>query len=110
MGSLYDAMDQIVEKVAAQFPGTIGFYTPSQAAAFAIDQQCPCLSSGIDLSLSVLSVPTDCLAWLGRISPERVWRMRSEQRKSRTSPENHGQDKSYWQQICQDYPDAPLNT
>jgi len=49
MGSLYTAMDQIVEQVAVQFPGLA--YTPSQAATFAIDQQCPCLSSGIDLSL-----------------------------------------------------------
>ncbi len=51
MGSLSEAMDQIVAQVENQFPGTVGFYTPSQAATFAISQQCPCLSSGIDLAL-----------------------------------------------------------
>ena len=72
MGSLYEAMDQIIEQVVAQFPGTIGFYTPSQATTFAINQQCPCLSSGIDLSLyQFCQVPTPCLAWLGRIAPEK---------------------------------------
>ena len=72
MGSLYEAMDQIIEQVAAQFPGTVGFYTPSQAATFGIKQQCPCLSSGIDLSLyQFCAYPTPCLAWLGRIAPEK---------------------------------------
>jgi UDP-glucose:tetrahydrobiopterin glucosyltransferase len=72
MGSLYEAMDQIVAQVAEKFPGTIGFYTPSQAATFNINQQCPCLSSGIDLSLyQFCAQPQQKLAWLGRIAPEK---------------------------------------
>jgi UDP-glucose:tetrahydrobiopterin glucosyltransferase len=73
MGSLSEAMDQIVAQVANQFPGTVGFYTPSQAATFAISQQCPCLRSGIDLSLyEFCSQPKECLAWLVELRQKRV--------------------------------------
>jgi len=48
MGSLYDAMDQIVEKWRLS-SWLWFFYTHRRQ--FAIDQQCPCLSSRIDLSL-----------------------------------------------------------
>lgn len=51
MGSLSAAMDEIVAQVATNFPGTIGFYTPSQAATFALNTEYVCLSSGVDLSL-----------------------------------------------------------
>ena len=113
MGSLYEAMDQIVEQVADKFPGTIGFYTPSQAATFAIDVTAyPCLSSGIDLSLyQFCSQPQPCLAWLGRIAPEKGLEDAVAAAKIANIPlkiMGKMQDKSYWQQICQDYPDAPF--
>lgn len=112
MGSLYAAMDRIVEQVAVQFPGTIGFYTPSQAATFAIDQQCPCLSSGIDLSLyQFCSQPKPYLAWLGRIAPEKGLEDAVAAAQIVRIPlkiMGKMQDKEYWQQICQDYPDAPV--
>ena len=112
MGSLYEAMDQIVEQVADRFPGTIGFYTPSQAATFAINQQCPCLSSGIDLSLyQFCQYPAPYLAWLGRIAPEKGLEDAVAAAKIANIPlkiMGKMQDKSYWQQICQDYPDAPV--
>ncbi len=112
MGSLYEAMDQVIEQVVAQFPGTIGFYTPSQAATFAINQQCPCLSSGIDLSLyQFCPDPAPCLAWLGRIAPEKGLEDAVAAAKIAKIPlkiMGKMQDRSYWQQICQDYPDAPI--
>lgn len=110
MGSLYEAMDQIVEQVADRFPGTIGFYTPSQAATFAIDQQCRCLSSGIDLSLyEFCAHPKPWLAWLGRIAPEKGLEDAIQAAKIANIPlkiMGKMQEQSYWQQICQDYPDA----
>jgi UDP-glucose:tetrahydrobiopterin glucosyltransferase len=112
MGSLSEAMDQIVAQVADQFPGTIGFYTPSQAATFAISQQCPCLSSGIDLSLyEFCSQPQHCLAWLGRIAPEKGLEDAVAAAKIANIPlkiMGKMQDESYWKKICQDYPDAPV--
>ena len=112
MGSLSEAMDQIVAQVADQFPGTIGFYTPSQAATFAISQQCPCLSSGINLSLyEFCSQPQHCLAWLGRIAPEKGLEDAVAAAKIANIPlkiMGKMQDESYWKKICQDYPDAPV--
>lgn len=112
MGSLYKAMDAIIEQVAEQFPGTIGFYTQSQAATFAISQQCPCLSSGIDLSLyQFCSQPQQYLAWLGRIAPEKGLEDAVAAAKITNIPlkiMGKMQDESYWQQICQDYSDAPI--
>jgi UDP-glucose:tetrahydrobiopterin glucosyltransferase len=112
MGSLYEAMDQIVAQVAERFPGTIAFYTPSQAATFNLDQQCPCLSSGIDLSLyQFCSQPQPKLAWLGRIAPEKGLEDAIAAAKIVNIPlkiMGKIQDQSYWQKICQDYPDAPF--
>lgn len=112
MGSLSEAMDQIVAQVANQFPGTVGFYTPSQAATFAISQQCPCLSSGIDLLLyEFCNQPKECLAWLGRIAPEKGLEDAVAAAKIANIPlkiMGKMQDKSYWERICQDYPDAPV--
>lgn len=112
MGSLYEAMDRIVAQVAEDFPGTIGFYTPSQAATFALNQQCPCLSSGIDLSLyEFCPHPQPGLAWLGRIAPEKGLEDAVAAAKITNMPlkiMGKMQDESYWQQICQDYPDAPI--
>lgn len=112
MGSLYEAMDQIVAQVAERFPGTIAFYTPSQAATFNLDQQCACLSSGIDLSLyQFCSQPQPKLAWLGRIAPEKGLEDAIAAAKIANIPlkiMGKIQDQSYWQKICQDYPDAPF--
>lgn len=112
MGSLYEAMDQIVAQVADQFPGTIGFYTPSQAATFNINHQCPCLSSGIDLSLyQFCAQPQQELAWLGRIAPEKGLEDAVAAAQIANIPlkiMGKMQDKSYWEKICQDYPDAPI--
>ncbi|MBD0310108.1 MAG: UDP-glucose--tetrahydrobiopterin glucosyltransferase, partial [Microcoleus sp. T1-bin1] len=51
MGSLSRSLDRIAGETAAQFPGTIGVYTVSQAETFAFAKECQLLGSGIDLSL-----------------------------------------------------------
>ena len=111
MGSLYEAMDRIVAQVAEQFPGTIAFYTPSQAATFALNQKCPCLGSGIDLSLyEFCSQPQQKLAWLGRIAREKGLEDAVAAAKIANMPlkiMGKIQDEEYWQQ-CQDYADAPV--
>lgn len=112
MGSLSEAMDEIVAKIANDFPGTIGFYTPSQAETFALKQECPCLSSGIDLSLyEFCPSPDNYLAWLGRIAPEKALEDAIEAAQIANIPlkiMGKMQDEEYWQQICQNYPNAPI--
>jgi len=117
MGSLYQAMDQIIEQVAVREPGTIGFYTHSQAATFAFVRAMHTspvryLGSGIDLSLyKFCPYPAHCLAWLGRIAPEKGLEDAVAASQIVGIPlkiMGKIQDESYWQQICQDYPDAPV--
>jgi len=112
MGSLSEAMDEIIKEVEYRFPGTIGFYTPSQAATFALNSQCACLSSGIDLSLyEFCPQPDNYLAWLGRIAPEKALEDAVEAAQIANIPlkiMGKMQDEAYWQKICASYPDAPI--
>ncbi len=43
MGSLTEAMDQIIERVATEFPGTIGVHSRAQAETFTFAKRCRCL-------------------------------------------------------------------
>ncbi|MEH1871000.1 glycosyltransferase family 4 protein [Nostoc sp.] len=112
MGSLIDAIDEIIESVAIEFPNTIGVYTQSQAATFSCAEQCYCLLNGLDLSIyQFCPKPTQSLAWVGRIAPEKGLE------DAVAAAEIIGitlkifglkQDVSYWEKICQEYPNAPI--
>ncbi|MBD1906532.1 glycosyltransferase family 4 protein [Trichocoleus sp. FACHB-6] len=112
MGSLSDAMDQIAGKVAVEFPGTIGVYTRTQAETFPFAQQCRILGGGLDLSLyDFVKEPSPALAWLGRIAPEKGLEDAVAAANITGIPLKilgKMQDEAYWQQICQEYPDAPV--
>ncbi len=115
MGSLYEAMDQIVAQVAQQFPGTIAFYTQSQAATFPLVGALGvpiCLGSGIDLSVyEFCGQPQSKLAWLGRIAREKGLEDAVAAAKITNIPlkiMGKIQDQEYWQQIHKSYPDAPV--
>ncbi|WP_289501276.1 glycosyltransferase family 4 protein [Gloeocapsopsis sp. IPPAS B-1203] len=112
MGSLSEAMDRIVKQTADHFLGTIGFYTASQARTFALDYECPCLGSGIDLSLyKFCAQPQNCLAWLGRIASEKGLEDAVAAAKITQIPlkiMGKMQDETYWKQICAAYPGAPI--
>ncbi len=113
MGSLSDALDQIIVQTSKKFPGTIGFYTSPQAATFP-DLTPPIyyLSSGIDLSLyQFCSEPKQQLAWLGRISPEKGLEDAfavAESTNILLKVMGKIQDESYWHKIQQDYSNAPF--
>jgi UDP-glucose:tetrahydrobiopterin glucosyltransferase len=112
MGSLSEAMDRIVEQVAMQFPGTIGVYTQVQANTFPFAKHCEVLGSGIDLSLyQFCEKPANQLAWLGRIAPEKALEDAVAAAHLTGIPLKifgKMQHEDYWQQICKDYPDAPV--
>lgn len=112
MGSLSELIDRIAGQIAVQFPGTIGVYTASQAETFAFARECQLLGSGIDLSLyEFCSQPEPKLAWLGRIAPEKGLEDAVAAAKITGIPlkiMGKMQDENYWQKICADYPDAPI--
>lgn len=112
MGSLTNAMDRIIAQVAAEAPATLGVYTRTQAATFTFADQCYPLGSGLDLSLyQFCAKPGPELCWLGRIAPEKALEDAVAAVQTTGTPLKilgQVQDKTYWQRIQQDYPNAPL--
>ncbi|GAC1460900.1 MAG: glycosyltransferase family 4 protein [Chamaesiphon sp.] len=110
MSSLTDAMDRIIEQVANKFPDTIGVHSLAQAATFTFGSQCRCLGNAIDLSLyQFCPQPELSLAWVGRIAPEKGLEDAVAAAFMTGIPlkiMGKMQDRSYWNQICLDYPDA----
>ncbi|HEY9620161.1 MAG TPA: glycosyltransferase family 4 protein [Crinalium sp.] len=112
MGSLSDAMDQIIQQVADQFPGTIGVHSQAQANTFPFAQQCRCLENGLDLSLYHFEAnPDHRLAWVGRIAPEKgLEDAIAAVQKAQIPLSIWGtiQDEAYWNTLQRTYPDAPI--
>ncbi|NJL10917.1 MAG: glycosyltransferase family 4 protein, partial [Calothrix sp. SM1_7_51] len=113
MGSLSNALDQIIARVSQTFPGTLGFHTPSQAATFPnITPPIHYLSNGIDLSLyEFCDKPKQQLAWLGRISPEKGLEDALAVAKDTDIPlkiMGKIQDTLYWDSIYHKYENAPI--
>lgn len=112
MGSLTDVMDEMIERVATRFPGTIGVHSLTQAATFTFADQCRCVLNGMDLSAyQFCGEPGTELAWVGRIAPEKGLEDAVAAAKITGIPlKIFGlkQDEAYWERICQEYPDAPV--
>ncbi|MEM8720753.1 MAG: glycosyltransferase family 4 protein [Cyanobacteria bacterium P01_G01_bin.39] len=112
MGSMTDASDRIMQQIIEQYPGTFGVYTQSQADTFPFAPDCKILSSAIDLALYRFNKqPQDSFAWLGRIAPEKALEDAVAAVNATATPlKIFGkiQDQAYWSQICQQFPDAPI--
>ena len=112
MGSMSEALDQIMGQVAVQYPECIGMYTQAQADTFPFADKCQLLSSAVDLSLyNYVANPQPGMAWLGRIAPEKALEDAVAAARITGIPlKIYGkiQDEVYWQQIQQDFPDAPI--
>ncbi|MDJ0730057.1 MAG: glycosyltransferase family 4 protein [Crocosphaera sp.] len=111
MGSITDAFDEIMNRVAINYPNTIGVYTRSQAETFPFNNICRILGSGLDLSLyNYCDTPDNYLAWVGRIAPEKALEDAIEAAEMVNIPlKIFGKvtDEEYWQTIRQNYPHAP---
>ncbi|MGF1497792.1 MAG: glycosyltransferase family 4 protein [Elainellaceae cyanobacterium] len=112
MGSLTDAMDTVIGQTVQHFPGTVGVHSRAQAATFGFGDRLRCLSNGLDLShYAFQSQPDRALAWVGRIAPEKGI-------EDAIAATNQAQiplrifgvqpDPAYWQRVCQQYPQAPI--
>ncbi len=111
MGSITDAFDEIMNRVAIKYPKTIGVYTRSQGETFPFNNICRILGSGLDLSLyHYCEIPENYLAWVGRIAPEKALEDAIEAAARVNIPlKIFGKvtDEEYWQTIRQNYPHAP---
>jgi UDP-glucose:tetrahydrobiopterin glucosyltransferase len=113
MGSQIAAIDREIERVAIDFPGTIGVCTRTQAETFSFAERC-CIvgGSGVDPAVyEYCETPENCLAWLGRLSPEKALEdaVAAAQRTGiKLKIMGKIQDSAYWEQIQRDYPTAPI--
>lgn len=112
MGSLTDAMDHIIGRVAVEFPGTIGVHSRSQAETFGFAEQCRRIGNGFDLSqYEFQAEPLQRLGWVGRIAPEKGLEDAVVAAQTIGIPlQIWGvlQDSAYWHDICDQHPDAPV--
>jgi UDP-glucose:tetrahydrobiopterin glucosyltransferase len=110
MGSLSDAMDTAICRVAEQQPQFLGCYTRTQAETFPCAEAFQPLSSAINLGqYQFCADPDPVLAWLGRISPEKGLEdaLAAAQRAGLPLKiMGKIEDKDYWRQICQNFPQA----
>lgn len=113
MGSLTNAIDQVIGQVADRFPGTIGVHSKVQAATFPFADRCRVLANGLDLSCyQFCPEPQNVLGWVGRIAPEKgledaialalqtdiplqIWGAMP--------------DPAYWETMQELYPQAPMH-
>jgi UDP-glucose:tetrahydrobiopterin glucosyltransferase len=110
MGSLTDAMDQMIGQTLDRFPETIGVHSRAQADTFPFGNRCHCLENGLDLSLyEFRAEPMDYLAWVGRLAPEKGIEdaiVAAQQAGIPLKVWGAMPDSAYWQQVCQRYPDG----
>jgi UDP-glucose:tetrahydrobiopterin glucosyltransferase len=110
MGSLSDAMDAAIRQVGHRFPQRLGAYTRTQAETFGIPEAFTILSSAIDLgAYEFCPEPGEALAWMGRISPEKGLEdalAAAAQAKVPLKILGKLEDREYWQQICDRFPQA----
>jgi UDP-glucose:tetrahydrobiopterin glucosyltransferase len=114
MGSQIAAIDRAIERVAVDFPGTIGVCTRTQAETFGFAELCCVVGgSGVDPAVyEYCDAPENSLAWLGRISPEKALEdaVSAAQRTGiKLKIMGKIQDAAYWEQIQRDYPTAPID-
>ncbi|UBF27639.1 glycosyltransferase family 4 protein [Kovacikia minuta CCNUW1] len=113
MGSLTDAMDQIIGQMAAQFPGTIGVHSRTQAETFSFADHCRVIGNGFDLSLyQFCPEPENVLGWVGRIAPEKGLEDAVAVAQETGIPLKIWgilQEVAYWHDICDQFPDAPVS-
>ena len=111
MGSITDAFDEIMNRVAIQYPTTIGVHTYAQAQTFLFHDICRVVGNGLNLSLyNYCETPDNYLAWVGRIAPEKALEDAIEAADIVNIPlKIFGKvtDEEYWQTIRQNYPSAP---
>lgn len=112
MGSLTDAMDRIIGKVAKTFPGTVGVCTQVQAETLPFPELYQPIGSALDLSLyEYCATPTHGLAWMGRISPEKgLEDAIAAAQRTQIPLKILGklENQAYWQQLQATFPDAPI--
>ena len=112
MSSLTNAMDRAIETVVNQFPGSIAVHGKTQSSSFSFSEKITCIFNGLDIEqYHFCDTPNDSLAWVGRIAPEKGLEDACAVAAITQIPlKIFGlkQDDNYWEKVCQEYPNAPI--
>ncbi|MDJ1169012.1 glycosyltransferase family 4 protein [Roseofilum sp. BLCC_M154] len=111
--SLSSVMDRAIKQVAYLCPGTLGVHTKAQAETYRVPLEFfRILGGAIDIDrYEFCPEPGDSLAWAGRISPEKGLEDAVAVAVAlgiKLKIFGYLQNPEYWQQICDRYPNAPL--
>lgn len=112
MGSLSEVMDQAIQAVVERFPQTVAVHSMAQAETFEFGDRCRVVGNGFDLTQYQFQAQAgQDLAWVGRIAPEKGLEDAVLAAQTLDRPLKIWgalQDEIYWQEICDQYPDAPV--
>jgi UDP-glucose:tetrahydrobiopterin glucosyltransferase len=113
MGSLTDEMDRAIGQIATDFPHTIAVHSRAQAETFEFGDRCRVVGNGFDLAqYQFCPEPENTLAWVGRLAPEKGLEDAVIAAQTSEIPLKIWgllQDVAYWQDIRDQYPDAPVS-
>lgn len=112
VGASILAIDRQIEQIAHLCPGTLGTHTRAQASTYSVPDSFRILGGAVDINqYEFCPEPKNSFAWAGRISPEKgledVFAVASA---TGINLKIFGrmQEREYWEQVCQDYPNAPI--
>ena len=72
LSSFLPFMNQAIEKVLEQFPGTVSVFSDAQMKTYPFASKLRRLQNGVDISMyEFCEKPLPIISWLGRISPEK---------------------------------------
>lgn len=112
MSSLTNAMDTAIEAIIERFPSTVAVHSKIQASSFSYSEKLTCIFNGLDISqYQFCNTPDASLAWVGRIVPEKgLEDAFAVATISQIPVKIFGlkQDEAYWQKVCKEYPNAPI--
>jgi UDP-glucose:tetrahydrobiopterin glucosyltransferase len=112
IGASIVVIDRQIAKVAHLCPGTLGAHTKTQAATYSVPESFRILGGAVDVTkYEFCPEPGESFAWAGRIT-------RNKGLEDAVAAANATgmnlkvfglmQDREYWEQIRQDYPNAPV--
>jgi UDP-glucose:tetrahydrobiopterin glucosyltransferase len=113
MGSQIEAIDLAIAKVAKDYPGTIGVCSLAQAQTFEFSDACEVVrGGGVDPAIyHFCATPEPCLAWLGRISPEKALEdaiVAADRMGLKLKIMGKVQDPDYWERLQREHAHAQI--
>jgi UDP-glucose:tetrahydrobiopterin glucosyltransferase len=110
MASLLDGMDDMIERVARAYPGSVAMHSRTQAETFHFAAQFRTITTGLDMQQYHFNpTPESRLVWIGRIAPEKGLEDALAAAEAAGLPIDIlgiVEDDAYWQRLRREFPEA----